>query len=439
MNFWNNPAYQSIKVFILVVVIAGAGYFVFANIADREVSQEGKVLTPVKAPTGGEIVVEPSFAELCADGKPHINIKSPNNGDYKITGNLSLTWETCNVSSTVASPKIDTTFKYDSTRPWAYQNTGDKTLATAQAMADDGSQSVALAGFNGGYGGFYKLEMTIQEAYKEENGQDPGDFDIAYKDVATDMSNSWFMIYEDDSYLQAVGTKIYTIPGTYYYRIPKGVTTQLTANLYGGGGGGGGRGGTPTYCGGLAPGGGGGGASGEFKTQQFYAVNQGRILEVVVGKGGAAGAAGNDHPNNCAYENKLTDGLSGIWGGNSSISDIALVVGGQGGSGGKIGAATEPGAPGNGGTIGGTAGTAGNSGSTGFVYPKNVGKRGLGGGCTYSVYNPYNSSFNQIENSGCPQTPGIGGNGGGGYKKPAPDNDYRLSVAGRDGQVSITW
>lgn len=361
MNFWNNPAYQSIKVFILVIVIAVAGYFVFANIADREVSQEGKVLTPVKAPTG-DIMVEPTFAELCADGNPHIRLNSPNNGDYKITSNLSLTWETCNIGNAFGeSGRVSLTLLYDPMRTWAYITTGDKTPSAGQEMVDDGNQSVSILNFNGGYGGFYKAKLTVAKAVKEVNGQDPGDFDIVYEDVASDQSDNWLMLYEKDSYVMGTGTELLfydtqndTFPGTnpqlQYFRIPKN-KTNLTFKAAGAGGSAGQNGQRITensganfkiYAGG---GGGGSGAPGESISSTFSNVFAGGLLEITLGQGGhIPSALLAEQINVNKLDNKTVkapDGTLGVAGGSTKISGSALngnspitLSGGAGGKGG---------------------------------------------------------------------------------------------------------
>lgn len=43
MSFFKNPEFNSLKVLLLLVLIAGSGYFVFSNNTDRSVDQSGKV------------------------------------------------------------------------------------------------------------------------------------------------------------------------------------------------------------------------------------------------------------------------------------------------------------------------------------------------------------------------------------------------------------
>ncbi|QQR50496.1 hypothetical protein IPF86_01055 [Candidatus Nomurabacteria bacterium] len=43
MNFFKDPQYSSVRVFLLIVIIAIAGYFIFINISDRQANQEGLV------------------------------------------------------------------------------------------------------------------------------------------------------------------------------------------------------------------------------------------------------------------------------------------------------------------------------------------------------------------------------------------------------------
>ncbi len=329
MNFFNNPEYSSIRIILLIVIIAGAGYFIVNNLSDRGVGEQtGKVLPPIKGQSGGGVIaLDPSFTELCADGVPHIKVTAPNTAiDQKITNNLSVTWATCNVPTTDGAPNVTVKLVSDSSRLWAYKEGTPIQPSFAGSTTDDGSQSFALTQL-GGFGGFYKVSATVRNAVKVINGQDPGDFDITWVDAATDQSDTWFMIYEDDSYLQATGTKTFTVAGDYYFRTPKLVEAfksikKITSG--GGGGGGGGSAGNASACSGS---GGGAGGSGNVTImcdatkfpELCSAVVPSDVNKLRVAMGGAGGAGGEKG-------NLLSSGKDGFSGKSGALSSVDIIA-----------------------------------------------------------------------------------------------------------------
>lgn len=53
MNFWNNPENNSLKVIILVLVIAGAGYFAFQYMQNDSLGGSGRVINTNVAQSSG--------------------------------------------------------------------------------------------------------------------------------------------------------------------------------------------------------------------------------------------------------------------------------------------------------------------------------------------------------------------------------------------------
>lgn len=179
----------------------------------------------------------------------------------------------------------------------------------------------------------------------------------------------------------------FTLPGTYTWTVPAGVTSvQVVAT-----GGGGGGGGTTSYAAGQA---GGAGAV----VSSTLAVAAGQVFNIVVGAGGGAGTS---PPNgSCA---------SGGGGGGASSLDAGStgqVIAGGGGAGGGCNNATP------GGSGGGTNGAGGNGGAIGGIFTGGSGGSGGIGGAGGS---------GMFGSGGAAGGNGNGGaGGGGGHNGPYP-------------------
>lgn len=203
------------------------------------------------------------------------------------------------------------------------------------------------------------------------------------------------------------GTETYSIPGTYSFSVPAGVTAILAKTV---GGGGGGQAGNGNYSG--TGGAGAGGAAGAT-VDQVINVLPGSTLSIVVGAGGTGGAAfvqGGTSP----------DGQPGGNGSASFITGFANTVanGGAGGhkaaNQGNFPAGNFAGAwDGDGGSwwygYQGANSTLGTGGSGGQIYTNGsngaLGSGGGGGSASNFSPNDWSSS---------------GGNGGGGYVSITP-------------------
>ncbi len=457
MNFMKDPQYSSIRMILLVVVIAAVGAFAYKSFHNDSDLNSGKVIPDitqsdggVKVGNSGGITTAYDFAAVCADGLPHVHVKTPNMGDYKISSNLSVTWESCNVGNDVGvsgQVKIslvpDTIENYWLSYPLysggcngcsnADHHFSVSSKILSEEEVDDGSYSHSPSSVLGGLGGYYKVKLELSKGTKVDNGADPGDYDIVYDSTgATDDSDSFVMIYEDDSYLQTTGTKTFsTSANLQFFRAPK-FATQLIFTETGGGGGGGGAGGISDN--GVCGGGGGGGGQGQTVTgtidvstlpyMSAYHFKNGQMLSIGVGSGGAGGAAGQNGVSG-------TNGQKGGKGGNS-IFNLAtddhstatdhnyvadyyygtsiLAGGGNGGGGGSSNGF-------GGGGIGGTSSSQAGA----------NGKTGLGGNCVSG--NIYGG------NGG-----GIAGAIGSGGKGGSDDETIGLpGLAGVKGSITFTW
>jgi len=214
---------------------------------------------------------------------------------------------------------------------------------------------------------------------------------------------------------------IYSNPGTYTFVVP-GCAEQICVEAWGGGGGGGGgsqhTGSTPAK---MASGGGGGG--GGFGSECF-AVTPGSQLTVVVGSGGASGAAMSGSSGGT--------GQSGGAGGNSSVGSSILALGGGAGGGAMTNTSTG---------TGGTAGAAGTSAAASNA-------PGVGGGA--GVFYLWQSPFidQPRGNGGAAGNGGAGGSGSSSHGQPGTlvgggggggGRSNGNGGAGANGKVIITW
>lgn len=239
------------------------------------------------------------------------------------------------------------------------------------------------------------------------------------------------------SYPLSGGSALYSMPGTYTWIAPTGVTS-VSAVCIGGGGGGGGSG-----NGGYTGAGGGGGA---LAYRNAISVTPGTGYTVTVGAGGSAGPIGvaGDNGGTSTFINSSTvyanaggggptsGGGSGAGGSAGTAAGATAFAGGNGGSGGS-----GTGGGGGGGAAGyagaGGAGGAGASGSS--PSPSNAGtgggaSGGAGGSSSYSCPNvTFNSGFNGggvgVIGQG---TSGISTSGGG--VNGSPSNPYNFGGGG---------
>lgn len=198
---------------------------------------------------------------------------------------------------------------------------------------------------------------------------------------------------------QVTGTtsaaKWFTLPGTYYWLCPPGVTTVSVVSVGAGG------------CGGPGTGnGGGGGGGGGSGANNAVAVTAGTLYKVIVGKGGffiPGGLGANVAPglssftgdsvtvtgpagNNCLTGTGAAGGAAGTGGfaGGAGGNGVAGASGGGGGGGGSGGSAATgnagAAASGSNGGAGGAAVTFGGSGGRGGTLNKGNGVQGTGAG-----------------------------------------------------------
>ena len=153
----------------------------------------------------------------------------------------------------------------------------------------------------------------------------------------------------------------WTIPGTYVWTVPQGIT-KLKTTVAGAGGGGGG-----SYRHSDAGATGGTGGTGELITKTII-VTVDQQVNITVGAGGSGGGNG--------YSAR-PQGYPGSPGGSSTITVGSTVITGRGGGGGGIGTGNSMGAAGSpsysGGGVGGTGGNyhheyGSTSGKNGWVY-----------------------------------------------------------------------
>ena len=183
---------------------------------------------------------------------------------------------------------------------------------------------------------------------------------------------------------KSAGEVEFTMPGTYDWVVPIGVTS-ISAVVVGAGGGGGARGGDNTEAGG-------GGGGGGLAYANLIETTPGETLTVIVGAGGIAGQ---------------TTSANGTNGSASTIQrnsvDLILASGGAGGNGGPDGAVV------NGGTATIGTGTTGGSGGAGGGN-NNTNNRGGGGGAAGYLADGGNGGSDGANGLG--STDGGGGGGG---------------------------
>jgi hypothetical protein len=207
----------------------------------------------------------------------------------------------------------------------------------------------------------------------------------------------------------------FTLPGTYTWTVPAGVTSvQVVAA--GGGGGGGGISGTHA---GLA------GGAGALVTSTL-AVAAGQVFNIVVGAGGGAGATPPD--GSC--------GAGGGGGGASSVDagSTGQVIAGGGGGGGGGGCNAAPGGAG-----GGVNGAGGSGGATGGLSTGGSGgSGGIGGAGGSGMFGLRGGAAGGNGNGGAgggggQNGPYPGGAGGSGSGTGTGGNDINNDLAGGGG------
>lgn len=159
--------------------------------------------------------------------------------------------------------------------------------------------------------------------------------------------------------LYNAGVQLYTVPGSFNFTVPTGIT-QLRATVIAGGGGGGAGGAftTATSSSALTSwGGGGGGGGGGGYARRLFTVTPGQVIAITVGAGGLGGLFVN------ASWGRNADGLAG---GISSVGSFVSALGGGGGGGGwdayinsGAGGASGPGRSGSGGDSNASGGNGG--------------------------------------------------------------------------------
>lgn len=207
----------------------------------------------------------------------------------------------------------------------------------------------------------------------------------------------------------------FTLPGTYTWTVPAGVTSVQVVAVGGGGGGGGISG---THAGEA-------GGAGALVTSTL-AVAAGQVFNIVVGAGGGAGTTPPD--GSC--------GAGGGGGGASSVDagSTGQVIGGGGGGGGGGGCNAAPGgagggvngAGGSGGAIGGGISTGGSGGSGGIGGAGGSGMFGSGGAAG-------GNGNGGAGGGGGHNGPYPGGAGGSGSGTGTGGNDINNDLAGGGG------
>lgn len=259
-------------------------------------------------------------------------------------------------------------------------------------------------------------------------------------------TNATFTSYVNPVTITAgVGSAPFTVPGTFTWICPAGVT-NATAVAIGGGAGGGGGG----YYGG------GGGATRYISS---YATTPGSSYTVVVGAGGAGGpgtnaSAGQSGGNSTVFgmtaggatNTTAGSGSGGTGGGNGGYgSQPGGTGGGGGGAGGYTGTGGQAGSPGSAGS-GGGGGGGGNGGASGDNYYGG----GSGGGqyITGTLSNGAGGTYNSTGAGGGGGAAGgigiFGGGGGGGGRAFIICGccgfwSYDAGTAGQGGAVRIVY
>ena len=226
---------------------------------------------------------------------------------------------------------------------------------------------------------------------------------------------------------------VYSTAGTFTWTKPAGAKFVDVHLISGGGGGAGGRKGGATS---VAPGGG-GGAGGSYSMRSFAATVLGANETIIVGAGGAGGAA---------QTNVNANGFLGGPGGNSSFGTWAAVTGGLGAQT-VTPTAAVPGSAasaramflgGNGGTgsfgstsgttgVNSTAGSAGGAGGGGLILSPTIAIAGGAGGVALASFI-----------AGGQATAGTAGGGNGGAGPAATANTAIPGSGGAGGGSSVT-
>ena len=202
---------------------------------------------------------------------------------------------------------------------------------------------------------------------------------------------------------------VYDSAGSYEYTVPDGVFRIAVSAAAGGGGGG-------DYASRSFPGGGGGG--GEAVFNKILPVTPGQLINISIGRGGAAGDSFN--------------GSDGKDGGNTVFGSYFTLAGGKGGKNGSDVSGKPGEAGGEGGGKGGTTGVEAECGITGGggggVYE-------YGGGGSLG-----NGGSNLLENDDYFVTPTRGGGGGGAFLNDYSSGGHFKSIprSGADGSVIVS-
>ena len=240
----------------------------------------------------------------------------------------------------------------------------------------------------------------------------------------------------------------FTLPGTYNWTVPEGVTS-LSAVVIGGGGG---SSGTPGTSGLSSSGGGGGGLNWENN----FSVTPGCLATIVVGEGGAAAGsttgAGGGGGSSCfriggSVCALATGGCGGVLDSNNAAGGRSCSsASGGGGNGGEGGCSLNNNGGGGGGGAAGYSGNGGNAGQ-GNSGTGNAGAGGGGGGGGGQSsggtpnnggggVNPYGQGSNG--SGGSTNNPGGGGSGGQSGQSGAIGGEYGGGAGGAEDDTSFT-
>jgi len=377
--------------------------------------------------TGSQVTLDDNAAAaliVTADGAFTFATRIVAGGSYAVTVGTQPTGETCTVSngrgSLIASNVSGVILTCSASTFTIGGTLSGLAIGTQVTLDNNGSDPLTLTADGAftfttpvAYGGVFDVTVGTPPS-----GQVCAMTNATGTPVSSDVSNVG---------VACANVVSYTVPGSYAWTVPFGVTTVQVVAI--GGGGGGGQMTSPTQPG--APGGG-----GAFLTATLTVI-PGQVIALVVGGGGGIGPY---------YEGAC--GAGGGGGGASSV-DVGnpdqIIAGGGGGGGGYCGNGNASFAGGSGGGVAGAGGAGGGSiglggsagiGGTGGVSGgSGLGGPGGGGGSNNYVIPGGAAGIGAGSGTGGDASAGgtstlMSGGGGGGYGGGGSGNNQESGGAG---------